>query len=137
MINKVAEMLSGLEYPDEPSKEIIELAKANNIVIVFGSSDDLMEFRGAVDDEIGAWEGTNVFINKNGIFEECECECKCSIAEKEKCSQIYAIWTDSKRDCSWSYETDIPHAEFTIMEDDDVYCYGIVFSLDNLGGSDE
>jgi len=132
MINKVAEMLDGLEYPDDPSQEIIEMAKENNMVIVFGSSDDLIEFRGAIRDEVSAWEGATVFISNIGLFEECECECKYSISEKNKCSKVDAIWDDKDRNCSWSYKTDITHAEFKVMEDDDVYCYGIVFSLDDL-----
>ena len=132
MINKIAEMLNGLQYPNEPGEEIIELAKANNIVIVLGSSDDLMEFRGVIHDEVDAWEGTTAFISKNGIFEECECECKYSISEKNKCSKVDAIWDDKDRDCSWSYDTDIPHAEFKMMEGNEVYCYGIVFSLNDL-----
>lgn len=133
MINKIAEMLNGLQYPTEPSQEIIELAKANNIVIVFGASDDLMEFRGAIYDEIDAWNGATALVNKSGLFDECSIHCKHSNAAKEQYSKVHAIWDDKDRDCSWSYKTDIPHAEFKIMEDDEVYCYGIVFSLDNLG----
>ena len=34
---------------------------------------------------------------------------------------------------SWSYLTDIPHKTFDIMEDGEIYCRGIVFSLDDLG----
>jgi hypothetical protein len=132
MIDKIAEMLDELQYPTEPSREIIELAKANNIVIVFGSSDDLMEFRGAIDDEAGAWNGATALVNKDGLFDEHDCHCKYTLQAKEQCSKIHAIWDDKDRNCSWSYKTDIPHTEFKLMEDDEVYCYGIVFSLDNL-----
>lgn len=125
-------MLDGLQYPVEPSQEIIKLAKANNIVIVFGASDDLMEIRGAIDDEVGAWNGATVLIDKHGLFVECNIHCKHSNSEKERCSKIHAIWDDKDRNCSWSYKTDIPHVEFKVMEGDEVYCYGIVFSLDNL-----
>jgi len=134
MINKIAEMLNNCEYRKETTEEILDLAMNNNIVIVYGASDDLMEFQGAINDEISAWEGTTVFISKDGIFEACECECKYSIAEKEKCNAIEAVWDDADRNCSWSYKTDIPHAEFTVMEDGDVYCHGVVFSMNDLGG---
>ena len=128
---KLAEMLDGLQYPEEPSDEIITLAKENNCVIVFGSSDDLMEFRGSIYDELGAWEGTTAYLTSDGLFDS-DCECKYAQKAKEACKTIIAVWDDHERDCSWSYKTEIPHTEFKVMEDDDVYCYGIVFSLDNL-----
>ncbi len=131
IIKNLAEMLNGLQYPKEPGDEILALAKENNCVIVFGSSDDLMEFRGSIYDEIGAWEGTTAYLNKDGLFDS-DCECKYAQQAKEACKTIEAIWCEKDRDCSWSYKTEIPHIEFKVMEDDEIYCYGIVFSLDNL-----
>ena len=32
----------------------------------------------------------------------------------------------------WTYETNIPHAEFVMYEDGDPYCRGIVFSMDSI-----
>ena len=128
---KLAEMLDGLQYPEEPSDEIITLAKENNCVIVFGSSDDLMEFRGSIYDELSAWGGTNAYLTKDGLFDS-DCECKYAQQVKQSCKTIIAVWDDKERDCSWSYKTDIPHTEFKVMEDNEVYCYGIVFLLDNL-----
>jgi hypothetical protein len=40
------------------------------------------------------------------------------------------VW--GKDDTSWSYETDIPHATFDVLEDGEVYCRGIVFALADL-----
>ena len=34
--------------------------------------------------------------------------------------------------CWWSYETDIPHETFNIYEDGEVWCVGIVFSVEDL-----
>ena len=48
----IAAVLHGSEYPLYPSKEISAQAKAAGIVIVYGASDDLMEFDGAFRDEV-------------------------------------------------------------------------------------
>jgi len=132
MINEIAEMLDNSKYPLEITEEIIALAKENNVVIVFGACDDLMEFRGAIDEEIGAYNGVFARINKNGLFDDHDCGCEYALAAKNACSQIRAIWNNKDRKCSWLYKTDIPHTEFTVFEGNDVFCYGIVFSLDNL-----
>ena len=49
----VAKRLNMLPYRSEAKKEIVEFAKENGIVIVYGASDDLMELDGAIYDENG------------------------------------------------------------------------------------
>ncbi len=51
-IETIAKSLDGSAYPFEPPAETQRVAKEFGIVIVFGASDDLMEFRGAVRDEL-------------------------------------------------------------------------------------
>lgn len=128
-IDKFAAVLTGREYGREISKEEEKLAKELGFVVVFGYSDDNAEFRGAIDDEVGCYEGGNIYLDKNGILEECECQCKYSKLSKEKARIIKAIWGES-----WEYETSIPHAEFEIYDDDEVYCKGIVFDIRELEG---
>jgi hypothetical protein len=138
---ELAEKLNGCQYREEVSKELAAQAKENNLVIVFGASDDLMEFRGAIDDEIGAYEGTTAYLTADGLLNASKCPSGsyCLYFDKEKAAakKIKAIWCDypGDIDCEWSYETDIPHATFDVMSDDrdgSVYCRGIVFSLDDL-----
>ena len=53
----IAERLNGIEYAHTFYSEVAEVetdAKQHAIVIVYGESDDLMEFEGAVRDELGA-----------------------------------------------------------------------------------
>ena len=70
-----AEELNGMQYGDEP-KELWEKAKKNGCVVVFGCSDDLIEFRGAIDDELGCFEGGMYYFNRNGDFvNELEKDC--------------------------------------------------------------
>ena len=104
-IKEIADRLNGMEYGKEP-----DIGKnENNIVVVFGLSDDLMEFRGAIDDELDCYNGTTAHINSNGLFHK-------------------------EEDYSWTYKTDIPHSTFDILEDGEKYCRGIVFALDELEG---
>lgn len=116
--------LDGIEYGNlvnfnSDAKEIFERAKENNLVVVFGASDDLMEFRGAIDDESDCYNGGFTYLDKNGITED-----------SFRPDRIDAIWC--KNDVAWTYETEIPHETFKVMEDGEVYCIGIVFSIKDL-----
>lgn len=45
-------------------------------------------------------------------------------------AKITAIWDNYGY--SWTYKTTIPHETFEIMEGEQKYCRGIVFSTDDL-----
>ena len=64
-----AQMLNGREYCKEITKEECVLAKQHGLVVMFGGSDDLMEIRGIVDDELSAWDGLTVHFNHDGLIE--------------------------------------------------------------------
>ena len=131
-VNELAEKLNGNEYDNEIPKELEQEAKENNLVVVFGASDDLMEFRGAIYDEIDANENVEAFITSKGLLRnECDNdECPYFEFEKTMTKIIEAIWdTDGY---SWIYETDIPHSTFDILEDGEKYCRGIVFNLNDV-----
>ena len=119
-VKSIAERLNGIEYRDDIPREIIEEAKANRIVIVFGRSDDLMEFEGAIYDEVGCYEGGSCVVNHEG-----------KIGAKGG-KTIRALWCDKKSDFTWSYKTKIPHETFDMFDEDEKYCRGLVFSLDSL-----
>lgn len=128
-----ASLLNNRQYGNEITGYEAEQAKRNNIVIVFGASDDLMEFRGAINDELDAYEGTTAYLDADGlVVNECDNE-HCPYARKlaATAKKIKAVWHDSG-DYSFTFETDIPHKTFEILEDDEKYCRGIVFSLDEV-----
>ena len=52
-VREFANRLSGREYMSEISAEEEREAREKGLVIVFGYSDDCIEFRGAIDDELG------------------------------------------------------------------------------------
>ena len=129
--------LAGAEYCLRDKKEEIKKAKENGLVIVFGASDDLIEFRGAIDDEAGVWNGGTVHIDANGIFKapDCNCDvdtCPYLAAARDRCKKIKAVWGPEGKDVAWAYETDIPHSDFVIFDGEEPYCEGIVFSIDDL-----
>lgn len=133
----LAALLNGREYGSEITKAEADEAKAAGLVVVFGYSDDNIEFRGALNDEIGVGENTTLSIDAKGEIPEWENLDRCDeeavadyFGRKGKGRKIKTVWC---RDVySWTYETDIPHAKFDVMEDGDKYCRGIVFELREL-----
>lgn len=127
--DEAAAQLDGNEYGKEGSKELFGAMKAAGLVAVFGASDDLMEFRGAVHDEVGCYNGGQAYLTKDGLLDnDCdEGQCPYFAKIKETAATMSAIWDDGG--FSWRYATDIPHAKFVIREDGEPYCEGIVFAL--------
>lgn len=130
-IFEFAQKLNGREYGSEITRTEENEAEKLGFVVVFGASDDLCEFRGAIDDEAGCFDGGIIHFDKNGIFEDCDSDCKYAYAAKGLCNIIEAVWAED--DYPWTYKTDIPHATFDIMEDGEKYCRGIVFDIQSLG----
>ena len=127
-LKELVGLIGNLGYREEASDEAIAFAKENGIVIVWGESDDLIEFRGAIDEEGDCWDGGDFYINQDGLFED-NCDCKYAKQAKEKYVKLSAIWCGKDTDWSWSYKIDVPHETFEIMDDDEKYCKGIVFYL--------
>lgn len=129
-IKEFAKSISGKEYGyPQFTKEEIETAKQNGFVIVYGASDDLMEFEGAIQDEGGCFDGGDVYFSKNEVFQDSEKE-----SDYPNC--ITAIWDrdedENGRLITWTYKTDIPHETFMIYEGGEPYCRGIIFSIEDL-----
>lgn len=130
----LAAMLDGNQYGQEITKEQEELAKENNLVVVFAYSDDCAELRGAINDEVGCFDGGTLYVTKAGVLNTPDCGaegCKYFSAIKEKAGEIEAVWHNFGEP-TWSYETEIPHATFRIYEGEELFCEGIVFSLDGV-----
>ncbi len=129
-IKEFAKSIGGKEYGyPQFAKEEIETAKENGFVIVYGASDDLMEFEGAIQDEGGCFDGGKVYFNKSEV-------CQDSEEEKNYQNWINAVWDRDEDEngnmITWTYETEIPHETFMIYEGGEPYCKGIVFSIDDV-----
>lgn len=133
-IKELASILNGRKYRNEITKEEAKKAKEYGLVVVFGASDDLIEFRGAIDDEAGASDRDLVFVTKDGLLTEPDCGCEYAAKYWQSIDKygIQILWSPTEPDCSWKYVSQIPHETFNIMEDEDLYCVGIVFDLNNL-----
>lgn len=114
--------------------ESVKFAKENDIVIVYGASDDLMEFEGAIYDEVGCFDGGIAYLDENGLIQN-ECEDDCPYFKeklKNAKNKIRAVWCGKNRNHTWSYDTDIPHETFEVSDDGEKYCLGIVFYKSSL-----
>ena len=123
-VKEIAEKLNGIAY-GENIRDIEAEAKEHGIVIVMGASDDLMEFSGAIEDEGGCYDGGEVYFDRDGVSQD----------DTERANVIVSVWcgkTADGQEASWVYETDIPHEKFYVYEDEEVYCEGIVFSVEDL-----
>lgn len=127
--DEAAKALNGSEYGEEGSKDLFDQMKEAGLVAVFGASDDLMEFRGAINDEVGCYDGGTAHLTGHGLL---EAKCDNEYCPHEKHIRKDAARIDAKWDqngFSWQYETAIPHSTFIVMEDGEPYCEGIVFAL--------
>ena len=102
---ELAEMLSGRKYGMEITSEEARAAKDAGLVVVYGYSDDNVEFAGAIDGEVGAYDGATIHLFQNGILLEPECgiaeniECPYFSAAKRAAETIKAVWHDKCGPC--------------------------------------
>lgn len=132
---ELAQMLNGCEYGNEINRYEEQMARENGLVVVFGYSDDNAELRGAIEDEVGCYDGSTIHLTKEGVIQEPECgeeDCKYFKECIKGAKTIEAVWCDDASGASWSYKTDIPHEIFNIYDDGDLFCDGIVFSVEDL-----
>ena len=129
-IKEFAKSINGKEYGyPQFTKEEIEIAKQNRFVIVYGCYDDLMEFEGAINDEIDCYEGGTAWVKGTRVS-----DAPITVWDKT----IKSIWCSGEKNTdgqkiAWTYETEIPHETFMIYEGGEPYCRGIVFSISDVG----
>ena len=135
-VKEWAERLNGREYGEElEDQNEAKQAKDDGVVIVFGASDDLLAFRGAIDDVVGAWEGVKVkltpapgVLNEEANAEKLDWN-RMQIAGMRTLKAVWGpVGKDGKAWASWQIKTEIPHETFDIMEDGELYCRGLVFA---------
>lgn len=135
---ELAEKLNGMEYRSRIPSETLQAAKAAGLVIITGASDDLVEFEGALYDELGAGDGTLIYLDEQGIVPEFQNLDKDDINEMRsffkregKGKQIKVHWNNANG-YTWSYSTEIPHETFRVIDDGEHYCQGLVIALTDL-----
>lgn len=140
-IEDFAMLLDGREYTKEITKEEETIAKNNNFVVCFGASDDLLEFRGAIYDECGAYNSVLVYVINDKVITESDFEEKYLETFKELnipaplSTIVKAIWCESDEfpkdlDASWLIKVEgVKSVPFDVMGDGGLYCRGAVFEL--------
>lgn len=132
---ELANELDGKDYPLSISPELMAKVKAFGLVVVTGSSDDIISFDGAIDGEGDVYEGGEVFVSPAGVLEdfdnlESEDEFDAYYAKKENAKPIEAFWY--KNGVKWSYSTNIPHETFELFKEGEVVCVGLVFPVSGI-----
>ncbi len=133
---ELAAQITGRDYGRTLTKAEAEQAKEAGLVVVYGASDDLMEFEGAIYDEFGCYDGGTALVDAKGLLDRDQIDDSDDeaiadyVARKKHAAEIKAIW--SNEGAAWRYETTIPHETFEIFEDGEVWCRGIVFALADL-----
>jgi hypothetical protein len=128
--HELAVKLNGREYRNEITAEEEAQAKANNLVVVFGYSDDNMEFIGAINDEVGCYNGGEAHLTPKGLLKN-DCDNDACPYFKEVKKQFPKVTAIADKDgYSFVYEvTKLPHAFFDVMEEGRKYCRGMVIEL--------
>lgn len=139
---QLAALLNNRQMGDEiHAAEEAQALKAG-LIVVFGYSDDNVELRGKINEELGACGGTTFRVTASGVIaptwddphEEKTLEDATAFfeANSEPGADIEAVW--GEEGYSWTYKTALPHATFDILEDEEKFCRGIVFSLADIKG---
>lgn len=120
----LAKILNGRQYSDEISKEEIQLAKENGLVIVTIDDHNIIELTGVFND---VFQGS-VHINKQGEIKPCDEQCHHFIKSMENSNKI-----TRKPSPLNEIETDIKNvAEFGIFEGKELRYKGLVFDIESL-----
>ena len=120
------EKLNNVERMHDIPDELIDYAKDKGIVIVYGYSDDCVEFEGVLQEEYYA----DVYL-KNGKVIENECESEyCPYFDEIKKNAYYIRPLFFEDGYVVKFETNIPHKEFKWVDEiGEPYCVGILFKL--------
>ena len=126
---ELAALLNGRQYMNEVTEAEARQAREDGLVIVYGYSDDNMEFDGAIRDEVGCYNGGTAYLGEKGLlYNDCDNDdCPHFAKLQAKAPSITAKFDVDGY--TWVYETAIPHDTFDIWEGEETYCRGIVFSL--------
>lgn len=139
---ELATKLNGRQYLHEMTREECAQAKKDGLLVMFGASDNLVELCGAIGDELSACNGTTVLLSANGKLvvpvdrEDEDVLDKYLLLEvakerEAKAHKVRALWC-AEAGLSWTFETALPHATFDIMEDEEVFCRGIVIDMKDV-----
>ncbi len=127
-LKQAAKLLNGRQYLQETTVEEENLFAELGFVAVFGYSDDSSVLTGAINENICCCGSHMIPIHefiKQGVAKNS------SDIVKLDSKYINAVWVGNT-EYSWTYETNIVHETFDIMEDQYKFCKGIIFDINNM-----
>lgn len=141
---KLAEMLDGRDITREYDIPTWRDVQGAHLVVLFGHSDDLIEVRGAVHDEIDSYEGSQFALilagekiddGENSIIVETPSVLPLSedYDQSNNPRLITARYGSVENAVAdWEFETAMPHATFMLFLKGRPFCKGIVIDLDEI-----
>ena len=142
MITKeqLAARLTGRQYGHEITREEEAEAKAAGLLVLFGYSDDNLELRGVVRDEVGAYgcddNGRTYIVTPAGVVEEWDAHDEKDQDDAREWfrrgllprANVHVLW-GRPFGFTWEITPDVPHATFEILEGDEKFCRGAVIAV--------
>ena len=142
-----ARLLDGREVGHEITETEADLAKASNLLVVFGYRDAnrkwgvIAKIRGFAEDEIGCYDGGEFTVDSVGVrpvwpddddpFTEEMARFYFARANSPSIT-ITSVWHEDG-DVWWTYETTARNYEsFSVMGDGNTFCEGLVIDCNEL-----
>jgi hypothetical protein len=123
-----ADKFDGLSDVDRQLDMFAPGLKQDNMLVICGGSDDLIETYGAMRLEEGAIDGATYYLDRNGLHKY----------PSENRIRVNIYWcpkndTSGEVIAAWLVDVGaIPHAMFKWIEEDEVYCWCAIICLDDL-----
>lgn len=137
-LRRFAESINGHDAFATPflSQKERQIAKHNRFVVMYGCSDDLLELEGALFDEFGAYEGTHIYFAPDGSYIQDQSQ-NPPVNRNKYPWYAKLMWCEESSAYSWTFDTNIPHAEIEVTDGGSRYCRAIVFDLNDLAAGKE
>lgn len=131
----LAELLNGSEYPLDVDAHLVGQAEEHRLVIVSGYSDDGLMFEGAIDEHLGAYDGTTALVVGGSAVDEDRWDEDKQVFARyglkiPRPIKVIAKWAPKEPDASWLITVEgVESFPFDVMEDGELFCRGAVFKL--------
>lgn len=141
---ELATLLDGREYRQEITAAEEAQAKESGLLVIFAYSDDLIQFRGIIDDEVDAYNDIELYINPNGSILQAEdgfddySDYIRHLQENNDNRLMTHIKVQFKKDLSgknriWqSIATDVSHETFKVMNEGELFVEGLVIDSQKM-----
>lgn len=124
MLKEIKSRIDKIDIKQEIPKDVQVLAKDNNILIAYGGSDDLLELRGAINEEYGAWEGFDPRVMSGDGRREIE------VLKKLLSIDLVMNWCpNDELSGNFTLKEGVEFEEFDIIEDEEVFCRGVIVQM--------